>query len=151
MSKLRIFQGDTTILDLSASQGGESSNLAGCSFWFTAKSSKELPDFSAEIRKTLGNGITIVDADAGTFSVEITPADTENLEFNGEETLKLFYDIQMRNQIDQVFTLVAGILTVVADVTNDVADRVNISLTKTSDARISVTHSIEISSDAQIQ
>jgi hypothetical protein len=73
-----MLRGDYAAYDLELTLGGVEETLAGKTVRFTAKQSikDELPFF----QKTIGDGITVLDEEAGTALLEIDGADTASLE-----------------------------------------------------------------------
>ncbi len=116
---LEIFRGDDEVLDISFKQadGITALNITGATgIWFTAKSSSLDTDAQALIQKTLGAGVTIVSAAAGTATVTINAADTVAI-----EPSTLVWDAQIRDAAGKVRTAASGTLKVIADVTRALA------------------------------
>jgi hypothetical protein len=65
---------------------------------------RESEDGKIIIQLVIGDGLSIVPLD-GLIQVDLTPADTEDLRFEGEE-LECYYDLKMKNntseQVDRV-------------------------------------------------
>ena len=111
---LKMYRGDTaefrvTALDID----GNPLNLTGASAWFTAKRTTSDDDNSAVFQKTVGNGITIIDAINGIMLVRLAEADTSSIA--GKEYLE--YDLQVKDTSNGVWTVARGSLLVLADVT----------------------------------
>lgn len=109
---LEMFRGDSKVLEGQVTNpvDGEPIDLTGVSMWMTVKKNKTDID-PGLFQKTIGDGILISDALEGRFKVEIEPDDTDTL------LGKFYWDLQMKNTLSQVFTLVDGTLKVVMDVT----------------------------------
>lgn len=79
------------------------------SAYFTVKES--YTDETNVFQKTLGNGITLVEERK--YAVRIAPADTEDIEVR-----KYVYDLQI-GVGDDIYTVLRGVLDVLADVTRE--------------------------------
>ena len=111
------FQADFTIL-----ANGSPVDLTDIDLWFTVKDDKSLPDSNALVQKTLidsvESGIIILGSpSAGRCRVEFLPADTANLSFGNKDSLKFFWDIQLKNSANQIFTFAEGVLIINKGVT----------------------------------
>lgn len=116
---LYIFRGDTTFIDVTAiGTDGEPFNLNNCSMWFSLKRSLADADEDALVSKTLIDGILIVDAVEGLATVVIDPEDTEAL---GAPALGLYWDVQVKDASNSVYTIARGTMNVLADVTRSSA------------------------------
>lgn len=114
MSNLKMYRGDTaefrvTALDID----GEPLNLTGASAWFTAKNNTADLDNAAVFQKTIGDGITVVNAVGGIMLVRLAEVDTSSI------TGKVFlqYDLQVKDATDGVWTVSRGVILVESDVT----------------------------------
>jgi len=116
MSDITRKRGDTVILPFTATHGSGVLNLTGAELWFTAKDGIKDNDVDAIIQKTIGNGITVLSAIAGTLEVKIEPADTEEINIAGSEK-SFVWDLQVKTADDDVYTLDSGTLTLTPDVT----------------------------------
>jgi hypothetical protein len=85
--------------------------------WMTAKSARADAD-PGIFQKSVGAGITVIDDPTGMISVELDPADTEDLE---AVTNRLYYDIQVQDVDSKVSTLRLGRLIVRPDITTTVS------------------------------
>jgi hypothetical protein len=84
--------------------------------WMTAKSA--LADVDPGVfQKTLSDGVTVLDDVTGTISVDLEPADTEDL--TGPRD-RLYYDVQVLDVDDKISTPQRGRLVVKADVTTTI-------------------------------
>jgi len=111
---LEIIRGDDEILDLAFKDpAGAALNITGATgIWFTAKRSSLDDDIDALIQKSLGAGIAVVSAPAGTATVTINAADT-----TGIDPTTLVWDAQIKDAAGKVRTAAKGTLKVVHDVT----------------------------------
>ena len=84
--------------------------------FFTAKKTTRKDDTNYIFKKSLGDGITLVDQDQGeyTYCVRVAPEDTFNV---NEDTY--YYDLQI-NVTDDVYTPLIGRLKITYDVTREV-------------------------------
>jgi hypothetical protein len=118
MSKITVVRGDTKLIQITALQNGVAVDLAGCDLWFTVKDSKQRSDSDAVIQKTIGDGISVGSPTTnGQFTVTIDPEDTEDLPFGEKDILSYYWDCQLKNGSDQIFTFASGTLEVTPDVT----------------------------------
>lgn len=117
MSNYEFKRGDTRFLDLVVTNlsTGAAQNIAGATFWFTAKKSLTDTDANAFIKKDNAGtgGVTITDAAAGKVRVTISPADTLALTRN----TALFWDVQAKDPAGNEYTIDAGIMLVTLDST----------------------------------
>jgi hypothetical protein len=108
MTLLNGFIGDTMTFDVALTDGaGAPLNLAGLSLTFTASH----PYLT--ITKTIGDGITVTNEAGGLASIELAPADTEDL----EDRMNLVYDLQVSDGLGNAYTAFTGTLIVEIDVT----------------------------------
>lgn len=112
--ELSMYRGDTALFPFAVTDSAGAYNIAGASFWFTAKKTPCDADVSAVFQKTLADGITVTNAAAGLGQVELAEADTNTLPCS--RTI-LTYDLQMKTAAGKVYTLAYGKLTVNPDVT----------------------------------
>lgn len=84
--------------------------------WFTVKRSPASPDADSIVQKTLGSGISVVDADAGTATVDLAPGDLAGLA--GDTTIILTWDLQTKDVDGRIETPDEGAFTVELDVTH---------------------------------
>lgn len=108
---LNMIRGNTKGFDLTVTLGGAPYSLSGANLYFTAKSS--VVQAGKIFQKTIGDGITITNAAAGTAAIELEPNDTKNLP---STTTELDYDIELE-KAGKIYTLVSGKLVVAPDVT----------------------------------
>jgi hypothetical protein len=113
---LYIIRGDSRILDLTArTPEGTPYLLSNVALRFTVKRGHEDVDADALISKSTGSGIDIVDPQAGTAEITLTPTDTAAL----RPFAQLVFDVQAVDG-DEVATLVVGEVRVLPDVTRAV-------------------------------
>lgn len=91
-------------------------DLTDCDLAFTAKRLLTDPDSDAVIVKTLGDGITVTDAENGEATLVIASADTVGLTVD-RRGLHFYYDIQVTESDGLISTPIEGRLTVRSDVT----------------------------------
>ena len=115
MTMLEATRGDDETYELTILAADQQPvNLTGAQLWFTAKRSHHHSDAEAIIRKTIGAGITVVDAAAGRADVKVDAADTAGLP---ADQLQLVWDCQLKDASGQVSTVDSGRLVIVPDVT----------------------------------
>lgn len=115
MSELIAIRGDDEIYDVEFKMpdGTTPLNLTGVQgIWFTAKRSSLDPDADALVQKSLGSGITVVSAPAGTATITIDAADTVDI-----EPTVLVWDAQVKDSLGKIRTAAQGTLKITADVT----------------------------------
>jgi hypothetical protein len=119
---LALVRGDTNEYDIEVKKGTVAQNLTGMSLRFTAKTDPLDPDADAEIRKTIGSGITVTDAVQGKARLTLLPADTASMPIGnptsrGEYyTTPLSWDLQMTDSSGNVYTLARGKIVVRGDI-----------------------------------
>jgi hypothetical protein len=112
---ITIFRGDTSFVDVAAKGvDDEPLDLTNCLVWFTLKRSLSDSDEDALIAKTLIDGITVTNALEGLATVQIDPEDTDSLTV---PILGAYYDVQIRDSLDNIFTISQGTMNIVSDVT----------------------------------
>jgi hypothetical protein len=101
-------RGDSGRLDVTVTQSdGAAYDLTGCTLFLTVKNSLTDADSAAVIRKE----VTVHDAPlAGESHFEILTTD------NATAGVR-FYDVQLKDSANKIFTLFGGVWRVVADVT----------------------------------
>lgn len=119
-------RGDTFIFDLVIPEDATDScsppkNLTGYEVWFTAKEHYGIPDSQASIR--LGTllpltGVVITSAYEGKVRVTVPATATVNFP---DTSMTLFYDVQIKDTLGQIFTVESGTLTVEPDVTRAIS------------------------------
>ncbi len=86
-------------------------DITGTDLRFEAKA--DVSDAAATIEATTGGGeITLTDPTNGVCQVHLAPADTSGL----TKTVRLRYDLQLRDTVNEVHTVARGRLDVIADV-----------------------------------
>lgn len=114
----KIYRGDTIVIEFAIAQDGVATNLTGYSIWFTAKKQLSDNDTSpSSIQKTIGSGITVLDAAAGHIRVTILPADTATL----SAATTYFCDLQIKSAGGVITTVADGTIAIVLDVTQAVS------------------------------
>lgn len=109
-----MYRGDTKIIDCVLSDELSAPyNLSGAYLWFTAKRTITEADNAAPVYLTLADGITVTNAPAGAFRIEIVPAKTYSLTSGAT----LLCDMQMSDTSNRVYTIGRGTLTVIEDIT----------------------------------
>jgi hypothetical protein len=112
-----MVRGDSATFQSTISNLGIS-GLTGSSMWFTVKYAYTDIDAAKILSKTVGNGITIVQAGGsginGIVNISINPADTANVP---EQQITLVWDLQMKDTNGVVTTVDKGTLVVSPDVT----------------------------------
>jgi hypothetical protein len=115
MSTLTAIRGDDEIYELTLRQAdGTPLNLVGASLWFTIKRSAEDSDAQAVTQKTIGSGITVMDAAAGRADVRIAAA---NMAALPSKRIVLAWDCQVKDANGVISTVDRGELVVEPDVT----------------------------------
>jgi hypothetical protein len=109
-----ITRGDSVSWSVVITLDGVPFNLAGCLLWFTAKTKYTDPDVSAIFQKTIGDGITVTTPANGLATIDIVPDDTSAL---SEVKTVLFWDLQLKDGSDNIYTINSGNLIVNPDVT----------------------------------
>ena len=116
MTLLSMTRGNTAVVQTTISNLA-SSGLTGCTFWMTAKYRATDADNVAVFQK-LNTSFAITSAGSlttpGTAIVTIAHADTISLP---EYTVLLFWDIQMKDLSNNIYTVDSGTLRVIGDVT----------------------------------
>lgn len=107
-----VLRGDYAAYDLELKLEGVAETLAGKTVRFTAKQS--LKDSAPFFQKTIGDGLTIIDEEAGTALLEIEGADTETL----TKAVTLVCDVEVKDLSGRPSTTLYK-LPVKLDVTTD--------------------------------
>lgn len=111
---LRMVRGDTYKFDANIVIDGDAVDISGAAFRFTVKWDYWDADANALMIKTSpSGGITILSDVNGQIRVTIDPADTLSLPAH---QVDFYYDVQMKNAANEVYTVLRGTLTVVPDV-----------------------------------
>lgn len=115
MTVLSAIRGDDETYELTIKdRNNVAIDLTGCSLWFTVKRDESETDAQAIAQKTIGAGITVVNAGTGRADVRLAAADTASL--SGKRA-KLVWDCQIKDATGVVSTVDSGVLLVEADVT----------------------------------
>jgi len=115
MANFTIKRGDTVQFSGTITQGGTALDITGASLWFTAKNQYVDDDVSAIFQKTIGDGITVVNAAQGLITILLSPSDTTGL--SKVKTI-LVYDLQLKDTNSKIYSIASGNLVVEPDVTN---------------------------------
>lgn len=107
-------RGDSASFSVSVTLGGVPFDLSSCSLWFTAKNKFTDPDVNAIFQKTIGNGIIVTNGVQGLATINLLPADTSVL---GLIKTILFWDLQLKDSLNNIYTINSGNLIVSPDVT----------------------------------
>jgi len=102
------FSGDTLVLSVTVKnkRTGDTVSLIGSDIeWVLAES----PASVNEVVKTVGDGITVTDAQYGEFEVEIVPTDTESLAGD------YYHEAEITDADGDVSTVFAGGITINED------------------------------------
>lgn len=110
-----ITRGDSRTLSGAVTLSGEPFNLTSCDIWFTVKYRYTDDDDDAVFQKTVGDGITVTNPTAGLITIDINPADTEDIP---KVKTILVYDLQIKNSGGSKWTSASGNIVVNPDVTH---------------------------------
>lgn len=110
---LNMYRGDTLPFRITITNAGDSVNIQGAAFRMTAKFDISDTDADAVFSITSPSQIIITNALSGIISVNIPPSATESLP---PRECNLFYDIQMEDGTESIYTVCSGILTVYPDI-----------------------------------
>lgn len=119
-TNLSMIRGDTMVMSMTIVNDGIPQDITGGTFWFTAKNRLSDEDTAAVFEKTNGDGITLTDPTHGVARIELVPADTEDMVISDSRGVNLYWDIQYKNVGGKVYTVARGLLTVYADVKNEI-------------------------------
>lgn len=111
---LEMYRGDTLPFRITITNAGSGVNIQGALFRMTAKYSIGDSDSDAVFSITSPGYIIITDALNGIISINIPPSATTSLP---PRECNLYYDIQMEDGTESIYTVCSGILTVYPDVT----------------------------------
>lgn len=116
MGNLAMSRGDTYKNDFTVTVASEPFDLTGCEVWFTAKRAASSLDAEAVIRKNNAaeGGITVTSAADGELRLTLDPTDTEALE---PIDVILIWDLQVKTNADEIYTVDEGSLLVSPDST----------------------------------
>lgn len=114
MSNLRMFRGDTRILEATVvDSAGATVDISGADLRWTAKRKLGDLDADAVIIKTSVDGIDLVGGGTtGELTITLDPEDTDDL----LKTTTLLWDLQVTDGIGQVTTVDNGRLRIESDV-----------------------------------
>lgn len=115
MTVLSITRGDhqSFLISLTDGDGAALDLVAVDEIRFTAKRDHSHTDLEAVIRKTIGDGIEIVDEDLGTARITLEPEDTTTI----DAPYSYFWDVQIERADGDVRTPLSGVLRIKPDVT----------------------------------
>ena len=116
-TSVTIRRGDNTTLKVTVYQGTSSTTIAdltGSKLYFTLKERENHPDSRAVLSKNseAGGGITIATPTNGIGEIELTANET-----GGLKTGTHWFDIQLKDSLEQIYTVLAGNIVVEADIT----------------------------------
>lgn len=115
---LTMNRGDTAIFTMTVNAySGAYLDLTGAEVWFTAKYGWNDTDDEAVFQKTVGDGVTITDPTNGEIEIQLEQADTATI----VDSVRLRYDVQVRDVSGGIYTVASGLLKVVPDVTRTVS------------------------------
>lgn len=109
---ITLTQGRTFQRTVTVGRYGSAENIAGASFVFTAKYDLRDSDAAAVFSCGNGDGISIVSAPAGEFSLTIVPGKTSGLPVR-QEPLVLKYELIYLPSTGEKWTLLTGNLTII--------------------------------------
>jgi hypothetical protein len=89
-------------------ENGNAIDITGWTIFLTVKAKADDPDSSAVISKTI---TVFSDPVAGIAEIELTPTDTN------QAIGSYVYDIQVKTNVGEIYTIVEGILTITKDIT----------------------------------
>jgi len=106
---LIVTKGDSKTIPLTLSLNGyDPLNLTGAAIKFTVKQSPRDTQSDAVVAKSVGNGITVVNASGGQITIDFVPADTDTK----EELLPMTFDIEVTLSGGSKYTLHRGVFTI---------------------------------------
>lgn len=113
-------RGDDEVLEGTIYQddGVTEEDITGWDLWFTGKLLITSGDVDAVFQKTIGDGITVTDAANGAYEIAIDAADTDG--FAASDTT-IQCDLQAKDTLGKVKTLLTGRITVKPEVTRTTA------------------------------
>ena len=115
---LRMTRGDTPTFHIDIVDfNGDALSIASAYLWFTAKHGYSETDTDAVFQKTIGDGITVTDAQLGQVDIVLQSGDTESI----IDRTNLRYDIQVKDVGGGIYTVSSGLLVVEPDITRSVA------------------------------
>lgn len=117
MTRLAMVRGDTRAFTVTLTDESDAPlDLTDLSLAFTAKRRHGDADDDAVIRKTIGVGIEVTDAEGGEATITIDPADTRDL----TNLRTLVWDLQVESADGtDVRTPLSGRFVITADVTRE--------------------------------
>ena len=106
-----IYQGDTTKLRVSVVDSDDAVfNLTGCTirWWFSKQTASNPYVFSktALITKSIGSGITVISAIAGTLTIDLASIDTRTLKGD------FYHELEVVDSLGQIQTVLNGTMTI---------------------------------------
>jgi hypothetical protein len=111
MSELTMVRGDSFSFDgAPAERNGVPINLTGAQLKFTLRRTNDPIDLRPAVvqKDTVGGGVAVVSAPAGTYRVTLLPADTQGLTYS----VTLYYDVELTESGGTVTTVDSGTLYV---------------------------------------
>jgi len=115
-NRIGFIRGDTATFDFAVFIDGVAANLTGASIFFTVKTSYAVADGAKTFQKTIGAGITVLNAAQGTFRLKIDPADTAALSVSSPYV----WDVQLKLADNSIITPdgLSGVFALAPDVYN---------------------------------
>ena len=110
---MQMIRGDTYGRTFIVFQDGQYFDLSNCTVRMTFKWSFDDTDGDAFLILTEGSGITVTDAENGTFTFQIEPGDTSSLP---PRKVELLFDAQVTDAQSNVYTVAYGKLIIIPDV-----------------------------------
>lgn len=111
---INLIEGNSADFQVTVTVNGAPYDLTGHKAWFTIKLNKTDPDSSASILSTTVNGgITLTNPVGGIMTISLTPEETDLLPVG----TTLFADVQIRNPLGKVYTVMFDTVQVAQRVT----------------------------------
>lgn len=111
-TNIKLRRGDSRTITIAVvDSAGDPYDLTGLTVWFTAKTKYSLADASAEIKKTIADGISVA---SNVATISIDPDDTNSLP---DRDNFLQYDFQIKDGSGGIYTVAAGKMVIEPDVT----------------------------------
>lgn len=101
MTTLRMFRGDDRTWNLAFTKDGVAQNITGWSIWVTGKVAYTSDDTVKVFQKTVGSGVTVVNAAGGLATFTLSASDTNSL---GNERVTLKCDVQVKDSSNNIVT-----------------------------------------------
>lgn len=118
MSERQMYRGDTFVFDVQVVKNNVPQDITGWTMWFTAKYSYPDQDSQAAVQQSTGDGIAYTFPLAGKAEITVAPIKTRGFP---DGPVTLVYDVQVKDLLGSIFTVDAGTLLVIPDVTRRIA------------------------------